>query len=1081
MQQPGRDAFARLVRFAFVAVALVVGARGLWAQGTAGKVEGAVNDPNGQPVSGAQVVILGTSLGAQTNDAGYYFINNVPAGVYSLRAQFIGFSPVEVRNVRVLADQTVTVNFDIQRAFELGAITITEQQNPIVPRDQVATKSIVSGQLINDLPVDNVRDVLALQPGVVESGKSAGLSIRGGRPGEAAVYVDGALVRSQFSGSQRVVVGTNALEEASVTTGAVGAEFGEAQSGVIAYVTRSGGSELTGSLAYETDEPFGNGMSVGLNRIGGSIGGPIVGNLTFFLSGTVQGQQSAFQGQGWDGVPTYVLGGPDTTVTETTSDGDQRLVDIPRFIQFGGSCDPANNFGFECQGRRRPYNWNSGATANGKLTYTFGGSRVSGTLLWSQDQTRNWNGGFAYQRSTGTRNWSNGLIIDWSQQIARSAERALAVNVNLSYQNDRQLGGALNRDYEINSRSPFGGFGLSPMDFVIDFDHFSDDDPNDPGSVTRLKSQADWDRLINNIRTNQGTRTPYLDRQDLANSQPYRMNPFGMSTGYQNEGFDVATNLLQERRLQGRANVDWQADRFNRFKFGGDFSSTRVNWYSSGVLRQSFMEAYSEKPTRYGAFAEDRLDLGDVVIELGVRWDRFSTGAFIPVTPGVTFSHPNFDPANPLDPADSVFRKADSHTSWSPRVRVSFPVTDQTGFRMSYSHQVQTPDLQSMLQGFASDLSFTNTNDFFGRDVTFGKSILFEFGVRHAFNQDLVLDLSAYNKDKVADLSTRIQEYLDPTDPNGQRTQFINVLTNADFGNARGLDVNLIRRIGSFFNGSLSYTFQVAKNTGSDPFSYILTTSRQISAVTNERVDPPQAILPTDDNRTHNFTGALSFSFPSDFAAGSWYGRVLQDGGAFLRFRFSSGLPYTRLLNGGNGQQVGPGNPLRFGLTGQQAEPINSSTMPWIQELDLRLTKGLRLGGTELMLYADIRNLLNLTTVTTLFAETGDVVNESHRDRQIDPEITRLEQDAGSFLIQIDKNGQRINAITLPGNCNAWADGPVDCVLLKRVEQRFGNGDGVYDEDEYTAAFNAHYDLFNGTWWNYSQPRHIRLGLEFRF
>src|SRR5207245_5462129 len=92
------------------------------------------------------------------------------------------------------------------------------------------------------------------------------------------------------------------------------------------------------------------------------------------------------------------------------------------------------------------------------------------------------------------------------------------------------------------------------------------------------------------------------------------------------------------------------------------------------------------------------------------------------------------------------------HRALSPRLRVSFPVTEKTGFRLSYSHQVQSPEFTTLLSGTNNDLSFTNTNDSFGRDVRFGKSILFEFGVRHAFSQDLVLDVSAYYKDKVYDL-----------------------------------------------------------------------------------------------------------------------------------------------------------------------------------------------------------------------------------------------------------------------------------------------------------------------------------------
>jgi hypothetical protein len=1051
-------------------VALAVGAQSLRAQGTTGKVEGSVSDPSGQPVAGAQVLVRGTSLGAVTNSSGYYFINNVPAGTYTLMAVYIGFQPNEMRNVRILADQTLTVNFALQSAVELGAITVTVSQNPIVPRDQVATKSIVTGDLVADLPVDNIRQVLALQPGVVESGKGTGLSIRGGRPGEAAVYVDGAIVRSTFSGSQRLNVGTNALEEASVTTGALGTEFGDAQAGVIAYVTRGGGSAFDGAIAYETDEMFSNG--VGLNRAEVSLGGPLVGNMTFFFAGTISGQQSNRAGKGADAYPTYVLGGLDTTVIVANDDGSETAVDIPNFVQYGGTCDAADNFGVECQGALRPYNWTTSTTGQGKLQYTYGsGSRISGTYLYSQDQFRNWNAGYAYQRSSGTRNWSNAYILNWTQQIARSAERALAFDLNLSYQLDHQIAGPMTQEFERNNRSPALGWQFGTMEHVIDFDHFSDDTPDMYGGdadkvVTELKSQADWDRLVRNVRTNQGTRVPYLDRNDLRNAQEYRMNPWAKATGYQNAGWDVTATLYNENRLTGRANIDWQFDRYNRFKFGGDLQSSGVDYWSSGVLRQSFMDVYTEDPVRYGFYAEDRLDLGDVVIEGGVRWDYFDTGVLLSEIPGRIFTDPDFDPDNP----EASLIPVESHSTWSPRVRVSFPVTDQTGFRLSYAHQVQSPDFSSILNGVNNDLSFTNTNDVFARDVTWAKSIIFEFGVRHAFSQDLVFDISAYNKDKVSDLSFRILPYFD--DQRGDTTR-INVVTNADFGNVRGVDMSLQQRIGEVFSGQLAYTFQVAKNTGSDPNSYLRTTARQVSAVTGDRVDPPQAILPTDDNRTHNLNASLSFNVPNDFGQGSM-GSLLQNLGAFLRFSLVSGLPYTRLINGGNGQTAPF---VAFGLSGQAGEPINASTMPWVTSLDLRLTKGLRLGGMHWTAYADFRNLLNLTNITTLFAETGDVSNDKYRDIYIAPEVDRLESEAGAFLQSVDGE----NRIVLPTDCNQWGGGAVNCLLIKGAEARFGNGDGFYTETEYMSALNAEYDLFNAPYTFYAAGQQIRLGLELRF
>ncbi|HSD32346.1 MAG TPA: TonB-dependent receptor, partial [Gemmatimonadales bacterium] len=186
-----RSAFGRFLALgAVVALATFVAVPAA-AQQTTGKIEGTVSDQAGVALANAQVFVVGTSFGAVTNDKGYYFINNVPVGSYTLRAQFIGYAPTEVRDVRVFGGQTITQDIKLSpSAIQVSGLTVTAAANPIVPRDQVASKSIVSGQTINDLPVDDVRNVIAVQPGVVESGASGGVSIRGGRPGEQNVYID---------------------------------------------------------------------------------------------------------------------------------------------------------------------------------------------------------------------------------------------------------------------------------------------------------------------------------------------------------------------------------------------------------------------------------------------------------------------------------------------------------------------------------------------------------------------------------------------------------------------------------------------------------------------------------------------------------------------------------------------------------------------------------------------------------------------------------------------------------------------------------------------------------------------------
>ncbi|HEY0808784.1 MAG TPA: TonB-dependent receptor, partial [Longimicrobiales bacterium] len=178
-----------------------------------GNIQGRVTDAaSGAPIVGAQVNIVGTRLGNITNNDGYYFINNVPAGLQDIQAQYIGYQTVTVRQQRVLAGQRLTQNFQLtQSAVEIAALEVIGETRPLVPRDQVASKNIVTGEAVEELPVDNVTNILRLQPGVVQTGGKDGISIRGGRSGEEAVFVDGVLVRNFNRGGSNLEIGTNTL------------------------------------------------------------------------------------------------------------------------------------------------------------------------------------------------------------------------------------------------------------------------------------------------------------------------------------------------------------------------------------------------------------------------------------------------------------------------------------------------------------------------------------------------------------------------------------------------------------------------------------------------------------------------------------------------------------------------------------------------------------------------------------------------------------------------------------------------------------------------------------------------------
>ncbi len=1117
MTDTGRSAFGRAARVLLALGVLSLGATGLWAQGTTGKIQGTVLDPTGQPIGNAQVFVLGTSFAALTNEDGFYFLNNVPAGVYSMRAQFIGYQPAQMEGVRILADQTLTADFRLSGAVALEAITITAAEAPIVPRDQVTSKAIVTGEQIDDLPVNSTTAVVLLQPGVI-AGRGGSLRIRGGRSNEAVWFIDGAPVRRMDNASVGFGFATNTLQEVSVTTGAMDAAFGDAQSGVISLVTRSGGSRFVGTLAYETDEPMGNSLSTGYNRFEAAVSGPVFGNLTFSIGGTLTGNRSAATAKGIEDIPTYTFAGLDTTVV-SLSGSDSLFTAIPQIIQFGGQCEAADNAGFECQGRRRPYGWATDTRANAKLQYTYGsGSRVSFSALTNINQNMGAQSTLNVESESGARLVSNLFVLNWVQQVFRGAASELAFDLNLSHQRYKRVSGVIDRATGLGNRDPFLGMVLSPLDFVTDWDRFAPVDPANHLSIdpltggffiSRLETQEDWDALIENVRYDRGTLRSYLDRFEIGARDIPRVNAYGTLAGPSTFGMTTGQSYQFENRWVGRANIDWQADRYNRFKFGVEGTRADLGRYEMTTTRKSFGNGYTGEPYKVAAYAQDRLDLGDVVIELGVRWDRFDTRTIFPLVPGRLFTNPAFDDALTVDAmtcptprfgADGVQGNADdcditqyvwapaeSHSGISPRVRVSFPVTDRTGFRLSYAHQTQVPDLFNMYNGTNNDLANTNTNDQFGGDADLGKTIIFEFGIRHAFSEDMVLDIAAYNKDKVSDITYRVLPFFDTfTD----RVSNVNILTNADFGNVRGVDVQLLRRFGNVFSGQVSYTFQNAKSTGSDPTDFLNGLSRAPFGVLGERPEAPQTTLRTRDDRSHNIQGSFSLAFPSDYLSGSAVGAVLRDLGVFGTFQLRSGLPYTRLENNGRGNRSTGG----FGLIAELIEPLQSSETPWEKFFDLRVTKGFRLGPTDWTLYADVRNVLNFTNKTAVFSETGDVVNEEYLQRGfLDPQLLSMEQDAlaSGALTTITKDigtpeERNVSAIDLRNlgvTCPTWvgSGGPVGCVMLQRTEQRFGDGDGYYDVEEQVDALTAWYDSGNSPSSFFSSGRQVRLGLQLTF
>ena len=1061
-------------------------------QATTGKIQGRVTSSAGRPVGSAQITIDGTSLGNITNDEGFYFINDVPAGLHTIRAQSIGFQTTAVENERILAGQTSTVNFTLnEAAVAIAALVVRGERNPLVPRDQVSSRSIVTGETIDQLPLDQAASIIALQPGVIST--NDGLSIRGGREGEHGVYVDGVPIRNLRTGATETIeLGTNSLAQVDVTTGGINARYGNSQSGVVNYVTRTGGSQFAGTVSFLTDRLAPESIRGGFTRGEISLGGPMpwMSRLSFFSSATLEGNKYGAQPQG-NPYPIYVPVGVDTTfriarTSQVTTGGAVDSVDVtvPNFVEWDN-------------GANLPTGVTDEINFTSKLTYSLPrGSKV--------DLTYYYNRGQAIQRPTaqilnpdawtGTFDSRNMLTASGYFLLAQSSERALALDLRASYMDQWRQAGDLDRSYQDSHLFPAFGFNVKSLDFVFD----PDDYPVTDEMVLAIRSGV----LPTRILTIMPGRSELVVRQGVEGvSQSLRINPFAMRTNWPLTGTGNAMQTYtEEKRWYFTGTADWQINRFNRLWIGGEM--TRGDTKTMAVpLYDGAPNATHYQPVTGGLFATNRLDIGDVVLEAGLRLDYYKpTGEFSRLPGFVTFIPDSLKAdAYVLEPGTAPwqdrlhrvedcggaataanrtnaetgevicknnFVEARTQTSFNPRLMVSFPVTSTSTFRLSYGQNVQPAALNLLLNFAAVDLSATNTNATFGRDVDLPKTILFEAGYRQLFGDRTVVDVAAYSRNTRNALTFRSVQY---TNPVTQGPTNLLVLTNADYSLTRGVELDVRRRIGEFADIALNYSFLDAKGTGSDPTTYtglILRRNTNVSIVTGERVNPPELLMTLDQSRAHNFSGTLAMQFGSDELEDSRIGHaILRDLGVFATFQMASGLPYTRLLNAGDGQ-TGP--PTVAGQGGTAAEDINESRGPGLLRFDTRFTKGFSILGLASRAFVDFRNPFNIANTNRVFMETGELTNDVWYDRQIATALS-TQSGLGELRDQVIADWTQENA--------------VNRYMLAQAERRFGNGDGVFTVEEMTKAWGTYFNYAtnNAPFRMRTSEQSLRFGMEFTF
>ena len=154
--------------WAVFALLAVLGATPVAAQD--GTIMGQVVDrTSSQPLAGAQVYIVGTTLGALANQDGRFMIRQVPAGEHELRATLIGYSP-ETHTVTVVAGETATQDFGLgESAIELGAVVVSATGQQQTKREIGSSVGVISMEEVDVAPVTSFSDLI--------QGRAAGATV----------------------------------------------------------------------------------------------------------------------------------------------------------------------------------------------------------------------------------------------------------------------------------------------------------------------------------------------------------------------------------------------------------------------------------------------------------------------------------------------------------------------------------------------------------------------------------------------------------------------------------------------------------------------------------------------------------------------------------------------------------------------------------------------------------------------------------------------------------------------------------------------------------------------------------------
>ncbi|MBN1406798.1 MAG: TonB-dependent receptor [Calditrichaceae bacterium] len=919
---------------------------------SSGKIMGIVTDKEtGEPLPGVNIVLQGTNLGGTSDVDGYFVVLNVPVGAYSLEASYIGYTTMIIENIRVSAGVTTEQNISLQpTTLELGEAVVVTADRPLVEKHVTQSVSKVTSEDLETIPVRGLQNLIGLQASVVI--QDGNVHIRGGRAEEVGYYLDGASTVNPMNRLNNVHVIQEAVEEVQVLTGGYTAEYGDANAGIVRSELKTGGSDYSFSLDAQTDKFVSEGdqfldtYSYRDHVIAATASGPITNDIRFFI---------AYENEDIGDTQKRFSEGFNFTEENLSGPLVDRNPSNPRNNAESSIYDPDTLSALVYPDGFTPDNWHKRHTINSTLLYDLESFKFRLSAVYTYDEQFATTNPTINILNTRQRPWvGNNLLL--TGKFTHVLNPTTYYELKLNYYLDK---------WETED-DWFGTDWRSWRDSSKVAEHTN-------GAVTyRNAWDPDYDYLINGFDFRRdGTpvsswyqidyQTYYGGALDFVTqaTKNHELKAGVDARLYTIRNYDIFASIMKQVETYGGEDQvpDAILAEYLGNNFGYDEWGNEIDSGFDGPKQPVFLAAY----------VQDKIEYKDLIINAGLRFDYFDSK-----------DRKLKNPANPVidqeksivDPDEWV--EKDPFLYLSPRLGISFPVSEKTVFYTQYGKFVQMPEFND----------FYNSSREYGRQIGGGyfylsplgfdmepiRTTSYEIGFRQQVSDNAAIDVTGFYK------NVKGQVQVDRIVPDaGATIQSYNYLTNGDFATTKGLEFKLTLRRINRIQAMLNYTYTDAEGTGSGETSYFSPVD-QIS-------QRPTRLNPLDYNQTHRGSINLDYRFGKDDG-----GVVLEQLGVNMIYSFNSGHPFT-LVSAAPGQsdQIDVGVDYMNDTRSRRAlEGVNSSTTPWYHEVDLRVDKSFNI--TEKLMatiYVRVNNLLNTKNVINVFEATGSAQNDGFLDGTI--------------------------------------------------------------------------------------------------